>query len=193
LGALPAVSYSFGAGKHGDVLSTLGHCIWLTTLIPIVISVGPVFFPRAMASCWERDADYLDMADAMLPPNFYGAVVLGLLYTIPVAVQGLQRPWLAALLAVFGQFLPLPIASIVLHVLWPDTPARLMLAYTFSDAVASPFAIVVGVWIVRRLRRMPDTMDVRDRIMTLPSGRAGPASDPGVKAHGYVDFIASLA
>jgi Na+-driven multidrug efflux pump len=193
LGALPAVSYAFGAGKYSDARATLGHCFGLTTMIPIILSVAPTFFPRWVASCWERDSRFLDMADAMLPPVFYGSIFIGMVCTIPFAVQGMQRPMLATLWGVVGQLLPLPVSTLVLHALAPRNPSRLMMAFTFSDGIASPFGIAVVVWVFRKLGRMPDKVGIRGRMMSLTSVRAGPGSEPGVRSVCYSDFLSSVA
>jgi Na+-driven multidrug efflux pump len=145
-GALPIIGYNFGAKKYLRVRQTVLRAVLVSTAITLGAAVIIMLFPRPIASVFNRNTEFLDLAEhafrfALIGFAFVGSQVIfssffqGIGKGVPAGIIGISRQLLflipaLLLLANLAEprwvWLALPIAdvgSFILSIIWTTVVA----------------------------------------------------------------------
>lgn len=153
-GFLPAASYAYGARRPKRVKNLFYHALWLSTLVPTLISLIFICFPTQIASLWSKEASFLAIAKKMLPIQYYSTVTLGLQYLLPPLLQSVKCVLAATLESLITLLLPLPVFSSILYFTNKKDPIRIMFTYTLNDSFSVIVCFFFMILPFRKLKKM---------------------------------------
>lgn len=163
IGFLPAASYAYGAHRYNRVLRLFMHTNWVTILISVVYSIFMIFFSAQISSIWDKNEDFLEKCESMIPKVFYITALFPIQYTVPALLQSMQKVALSSIVAGITSMLPIPLFSCILYYTDKKNPDRIMWTYCLSDVFAS---ILCFIFIIPSMKKL--WPEQRDELITNP-------------------------
>lgn len=153
-GALPIIGYNFGANKYLRVRQTVLRATLVSTAITLGAAVIIILFPRPIASVFNRNKEFLDLAQHAFRFALIGFALVGSQVIFASFFQGIGKGIPAGVIGISRQLLFLVPALLLLANLaeprwvWLALPiadiGSFILSVIWTSVVA--YRIGIGIW-----------------------------------------------